>query len=265
MKLWKAWNSDVWDKKDVLVFWSEDQEAAYHYIREQELKSTKEYIFDLTLNELFEELEEYKEKALNLIGVSDFDNLARLVWDKVYLKQWTLEELEHKGKGVFVCYPDHISELDDVEIVFLGNVLDEETNYKNVIRELGKRESKRLNFIDYVNDRAVNCSFNESMFCDSKGYIFKPEMPFSLREDIFASLNYDEKRIGKFLDEFWLNNVNSFFIGQPKHKAAFINYITSDIEPNFTDGFYFYVAEKLLSEKDWVEYEIKEIKMPKVY
>jgi hypothetical protein len=261
LKLYKAHNADVSIDGDVLVFWAEDHYSAMVYVREKELNHTKAYIFDdMSLNEVLEEIgnEKIQDDFLVLLGKNDFDDAARLFWAKVFYNEWTVEEITDypKDKEIYVCYPQFLSEVEDVEIVYINK----NEPIESVFSELVLRESKHGGFRDFVLDASVNMSFNERFYCDEKGWVFDPRYRTELdyREDIKEKAKAANKTVDRFVDEFWLSNVNEFFKDNYHYEVQFKKYCLG-LEIDFDDNFFFYVCNKLMSQGDWTKYDIRKV------
>jgi hypothetical protein len=190
------------------------------------------------------------------------ESFANAVYESADLDKWTIEELDiQPDHNVYVAYPkDFIGEHEEVEVVFVPR--DSNNPIEVVYGELAQKESIRPGFRDFVQDKAINMSFNERFYCDDNGYIFNCGSHLTLRDDLFARIEFDEKKIDKLLDELWLGKVNEFFKDRPEYRDLFIKYITTDAEPDILDdGFYFYCARKLLDDKKWMEYTIKKVEV----
>ncbi|MGG3683948.1 hypothetical protein [Aeribacillus composti] len=259
MKLYKAYYVDIYDEKDVLIFFAENEEKAFEYICEQNVDDFVKYLIDDTcFGELLEEIEPFYNEAIQHIAKKDFEKFARLYWMNIQKPLWTLEEIDvPEEMDVYACYPKDVLEKNDVEIVFVEKDLTDEDEIKEfVLNNIANRESTKEQFRDFVNDKAINMSFNERFYCDEKGFIFAEGLPIRLREDVFEKFEYDESK----LSEFWLNNVNEFFEDNDTYRDWYIEYITNKKEPDILDdGFYFYVAKKLLENGDWIQYDIKKV------
>lgn len=260
MKLYRACYVDIIDQKDVLVFFAENEEKAFEYIREQNVDNFVQYLIDDTcFGELLQEIEPFYDKAMKFIAKKDFKNFARLYWMNIQKPLWTLEEIDvQEDMDVYACYPKDVLEKDDVEIVFVDNSLKDQDEIKEfVLNDLAYRESIRDQFRDFVNDKAINMSFNERFYCDEKGFVFAEGLPIRLRDDVLEKFEHDESKLA----EFWLSNVNEFFEDNDTYRDGYIKYIITKKEPDFDDGFYFYIAKKLLENGDWIEYDIKKVVM----
>ncbi|MED1443047.1 hypothetical protein P4U24_14845 [Aeribacillus composti] len=261
MKLYRACYVDIYDEKDVLVFFAENEEKAFEYICEQNVDDFVQYLIDDTcFGELLEEIEPFYNEAIQYIAKKDFENFARLYWMNIQKQHWTLEEIDVSEEiDVYACYPKDVLEKDDVEIVYIEKDLTDEDEIKElVLIDLAYRESIREPFRDFVTDRAINMSFNERFYCDEKGFIFAEGLPIRLRDDVLEKFGFDESK----LSEFWLNNVNEFFEDNDTYRDWYIEYITNKKEPDILDdGFYFYVAKKMLENGEWIEYDIRKVVM----
>lgn len=261
MKLYKAYYVDIYDEKDVLIFFAENEEKAFEYICDQNVEDFVQYLIDDTcFGELLEEIEPFYNEAIQYIAKKDFVKFARLYWMNIQKPLWTLEEIDvPEEMDVYACYPKDVLEKNDVEIVFVEKDLTDEDEIKEfVLNNIANRESIREGFRGFVRDKAINMSFNERFYCDDKGYIFADGLPIRLRDDVLEKFGYDESKIS----DFWLNNVNEFFKENDTYRDLYIEYITTNKEPDILeDGFYFYVIKKMLENGEWIEYDIRKVVM----
>lgn len=173
-------------------------------------------------------------------------------------QEWIAEEyIVPPNCHVFFAYADEMTSKDDAKIVYVPfEVQDIESYVKDQLIEM---ESREPNFRGYVENKGINMSFNEMFYCDDKGWIFTQEPPLQLREDIEVKLLFEVISEGQFIDELWINNVSKFFEDKYYFKQ-FFDYITTDQEADFDEGFYFYVCKKLMEQGDWVTYDdIREV------
>ncbi len=174
---------------------------------------------------------------------------------------WDVEEyFVPNNCKAYVCYQKDFDQPEDVRIVY---VPDEITNVETYIMDkLIEIESYEEYFRDNVNDKAVNCSFNEAFFYDEKGWIFEDTYQgLDLREDLKVKVLEENTNINQYINEVWLNNVHKFFNDNKEYRDLFIRYITTNAKPDILDdGFYFYICKKLMNTDRWNSYtDVREI------
>jgi hypothetical protein len=184
---------------------------------------------------------------------------------RTVLNDWRVKEyLVPKDRDVFVCYPKNLDRASDVRIISVLIGVSDVEEY--VTNQLVKIESKEELFREHVLDKGVNMSFNEHFYSDAKGWIFDPYLSpdgfVELREDLKVKLLEENSNMYRYLDELWLDNVHDFFGDNEEYRDLFIEYITTDAEPDFDEGFYFYVCKKLMEIGDWISYQdIRKVKI----
>ncbi|WP_226087464.1 hypothetical protein [Mesobacillus sp. S13] len=172
---------------------------------------------------------------------------------KTVLNNFKVEEIfAPKECNAYVAYSRDMSSVDDVQIVFVPFEVQDIESY--IMDQLIEAESQEELFREFVIDKGINMSFNEMFYCDDKGWIFSYEPPLRLREDIEAKLMFEDISEGEFIDEFWLTSVSKFFEDKYYFKQ-FFEYITTNSEADFDEGFFFYVCKKLMKQGDWTVYE----------
>jgi hypothetical protein len=170
---------------------------------------------------------------------------------RTVMKYFKLEEIfVPKECDMFVCYPKNFDRASEVVLISVPFSVRDIENY--VMEQLVEIQCGKGYFRGYVIDKAVNCSLNELFYCDDKGWIFTDSL--EVRDDIKKKAIIANVSVGRFMDEFWLHNVNQFFYDNQVYKSKFINYITSDKGADFDEGFFFYVCKKLMQMGEWVTY-----------
>lgn len=173
---------------------------------------------------------------------------------RAVMKSFKVEEyFVARDSDVFVCYPSDMHKAEDVRIISVPHSVADVEKY--VMDRLAGIESNEDYFIEHVNDKGINMSFNERFYCDDKGWIFDCTPPLDVREDIKIKSLEENTSINRYLDKFWLEKVHSFFDNE-EYRDLFIEYIMTNAEPDiFDEGFYFYVCKRLMEIGDWVKYE----------
>ncbi|WML44068.1 hypothetical protein [Neobacillus sp. PS3-40] len=177
---------------------------------------------------------------------------------RTVLKDWIVEEyFVYSQCDVFICYPKDLDRASDVRIISVPFEISNVEEY--VMNQLVEMESHEENFREYVNDKSVNMSFNERFYIDSEGWIFDPYLnsdeSVDVREDIKVRILEENSNINRYMDDLWHDNVHDFFEDNEEYRDIFIEYITTDAEPDILDeGFYFYVCKELMELGEWVTY-----------
>lgn len=171
---------------------------------------------------------------------------------RTVMEDWEVREyIVPKECNVFAAYPREINRVDDVQFIIVPFGVRDVKEY--VFEKLVEKESKEEYFRKYLMDKSMNFSFNEIFWCDSDGWIFTETL--DVRDDIKKKVIVATMSLRKYLDNFWLHNVDIFFQDNQVYKGEFINYIGSDQKPEFEDGFFFYVCKKLMKSGQWVTYD----------
>jgi hypothetical protein len=259
LRLFKAFRTDCIDSKDdVFYLWASDEFEALDKIAQARSKDSCfiEYLFeDSSLDEILEDLEgnEHIFGAL-MEGRQTFANEVFRLTD---LKQWQVAEyFVPKEHHLFVAYAKDVTDVDDVHLIAVPFDVQDVEGY--VMNQLAEKESQEEHFREYVEDKAVNMSFSERFYYEDNEWIFESNPPLRVTEKIKYRAAFDEVSVDEYIDDLWLLNVGKFF-EDVAYREEFINYITNDDEPSFSDEFYHYVCKKLIRDKDWTEFEIEEL------
>jgi hypothetical protein len=259
LRLFKAFRTDCVDSKEAVFFlWADGEQEAFDGIANIRSKDNCfiDYLFnDSSLDEILEDLEgnEHIFGAL-MEGKKTFANEVFRLTD---LKQWQVEEyFVPKEHHLFVAYSKDITDVDDAQLIAVPFDVQDVEGY--VVDQLAEKESQEEHFREYVEDKAVNMSFNERFFYEDNEWIFESNPPLRVRENIKYRAAFDEVTVDEYVDSLWLLNVDKFF-EDITFRKQYINYITNVEEPSFSDEFYFYVCKKLIKDKDWTEFEIEQV------
>jgi hypothetical protein len=177
---------------------------------------------------------------------------------KTVMNHWKVEEcFVPAGSNVYCAYPEDITCASDVRLV---SVNDEVANVEEYIMDqLAEMECQEEYFRDYVNDKAVNMGFAERFWYEDGEWAFTMMPPLRPTEKIKYMAAFDKITVDEYLNNLFVLNVNKFF-DDDFHNREYINYMKSDDEADFDDGFYFYVCRKLIRENDWTRFDlIKEV------
>jgi hypothetical protein len=264
MKLYRAFNDVIDSANDVLFIWAENE----HEVKDEitNIRSKDEYFLDwlfeeVMLNELLDSVKGHECELFGSLMLGLKSSFAKEVFRATDLKRWTIEEIDvPDNHEVYVAYPKEIIEIDDVEIVFVPYETKDINEY--ILNELAERKSKQ-GIRDFIDDPAVNMSFNERFYIIDGQYAYSEEELFKPNEDILKKFNYDEKAAHAYIDEQWKKNVIKFFNDEPEYGEMYMDYIINFRqyeEVPFNDDFYRYCTMKLLKMGYWIEYEIKKAK-----
>ncbi|WP_243357259.1 hypothetical protein [Bacillus litorisediminis] len=264
MNLYRVYRNYCHDPEDVRFIYAEYPEEVLK--RNAELESQtdyfREWLDEVPFGELIEDLKG-REEIFQMLPIKGFDDFAKAVCHYIDRDEWSVEveDVPNIDCRVYAVYPKDITCKDDVQLVYvLSEITDEETIQDCILDELAYRESFDENFREHVLENTINMSFNEKFWCDEKGFIFRQDTPFKLREDFVAKIE-DKSKVDEYLHGFWEKNVDEFFKDRPEFGELFKQYIMYDAEPDIFDrAFFIYVARKVIGTKDWFEYTVREVK-----
>jgi hypothetical protein len=181
--------------------------------------------------------------------------------EEMILNHWEIEEYFVDSQcDVYVCIPHEMEFAFEVKIISVPfSVKDVE---KYIMDKLADWESQEQYFIEHVLDKDIGFSFNERFYYLDGEYIFTyiPQtFDLVLRKDLRDYALQEYESIDDFIFDVWFSNVNTFFGDNEDYRDQFVNYITSDEKPEFDEGFFFYIAKKLINTGEWITYDIKKI------
>jgi hypothetical protein len=202
---------------------------------------------------------ENEKKALRKVAdihkkIKMYDAPVRTV-----MNEWKTEEyIVPANCHVYIAYSAEMGSKDDAKFIFVPFEVQDVESY--VMDRLTEEESRDPLFREFVLQKSINAGLNEYFYTDEHGWIFNSESAvLTLREDLEVKLLFEDISEGQFIDEFWLTNVSKFFEDKYYFKQ-FFDYITTDQEADFNEGFYAFICRKLMEQGDWVTYEdIREV------
>ncbi|MEC1725873.1 hypothetical protein P9E34_14235 [Schinkia azotoformans] len=261
MRLFKCWNSDITVNHDIMVMFAEDEEDAKNQICEARSKDEcfRDWLlYDSCLDEIIKDLHG-KCEVFEHLAKGNIDEFAKAVYRAIDLKLWTVEEyFVDKYSVVFACYE---SFLDDVESCQVVSVPENVFDYKDYIyRALAERLAEEEHFRNFVSDAAVNMTFAEQFWHDEKGYVFE-EFELDIRGDIYCKFNWDIHEANNYIEKCFVNNVKEFF-QEPQYADIFLEHVKNydpNVEPDFSEEFYIFIAKKLIEEGKYTSYQIEQV------
>ncbi|WBL16351.1 hypothetical protein [Sutcliffiella sp. NC1] len=211
---------------------------------------------ELTVEEFIEETKMFEAEANYWFAKRDFEQLARLYFNHVVCKDWTLKELEFDNPTeLFVAYPQFISDEDDP---FLFQVNEGE----NVVDNFAITLSKNENFREHIEDRSVDCGLLAHFYHDNKNWFFQNTPPLRLKEDLALKAKEESMTEMEYADVLAIQNIDNYF-DNPVFKDEYMEYLKSELDSELilSEEFYRYIALKSIKSDYWEKYTYKKVEV----